>query len=129
MADTTYAPNRWPSSRTHTEGRMATSITNRLTLKGKSGKAYDFEVYPWGQEFRPVGGLYVVLQQPADGVIYIGQTGDLSVRFDAHHKAACFSRYGARFVGARTEPSEDQRLAIEADLIASYRPPCNEQGK
>jgi len=108
---------------------MATTSSTRITLRGKSGMVYDFQVYPWGQEFRPVGGVYAVLQSESDGVIYVGQTGDLSERFDAHHKAGCFARYGKRFIGVRVEGTESRRLATEADLIANYRPPCNEQGK
>jgi len=108
---------------------MATSTTNRITLRGRSGATYDFDVYPWGQQFNPVGGVYVVLREPADGIIYVGQTGDLSARFDVHHKAACFQLHGRRYIGVRVENSEQRRLVIEDDLITAYRPPCNEKGK
>ena len=108
---------------------MATSTTTRITLRGKSGTTYDFEVYPWGQQFNPVGGVYVILREPADGTIYVGQTGDLSARFDSHHKAACFQLHGRRYIGVLAESSEQRRLAMETDLIAAYHPPCNEQGK
>ena len=106
---------------------MATRTTNRITLRGKSGSTFDFEVYPWGQEFRPVGGVYVVLSSATDGIIYIGQTGDLSERFDAHHKADCFTLYGKTHLGVYQEGVEARRLAIESDLIVNYRPPCNEK--
>lgn len=108
---------------------MATTSTTSITLRGKSGTSYDFDVYPWGQQFNPVGAVYVVLQTPADGIIYVGQTGDLSERFEAHHKTACFQLHGRRYIGVHAESSEQWRFAIEADLIANYRPPCNEQGK
>lgn len=104
---------------------MATTSITRITLRGKSGASYDFEIYPWGQEFRPVGGVYVVLKSATDGTIYIGQTGDLSERFDAHHKASCLDRYGKTHIGVHLESSEARRLAIESDLIANYQPPCN----
>jgi len=104
---------------------MATTSITHITLRGKSGASYDFDVYPWGQEFRPVGGVYVVLKSASDGIIYIGQTADLSERFDAHHKAACFTRYGKTHIGVHPDESEQRRLAIESDLIAYYNPPCN----
>lgn len=112
------------------EGHMATTSITRITLRGKSGASYDFEVYPWGQEFRPVGAVYAVLRERADGrydVLYIGQTGDLSDRFANHHRQGCFDRNGKTHVGVHQESSEQRRLSIEKDLIDGYDPPCNRQ--
>jgi hypothetical protein len=112
---------------------MMTSTTPAtLELTGASGRKYAFLVYPWGTEFKAVGGAYAVTRatpSQAGGethaIIYVGQTGDLSERFDAHHKAACFSRNSANRISVHVEGLEQTRLGIEADLIASYRPPCN----
>lgn len=106
---------------------MATSTSSTVTLRGRSGAEYQFWVYPWGESFKAVGGVYAVLRDDGStwSVIYIGQTGNLSERFDSHHKADCFDRHRKTHIAARVEESERQRLAIEADLVASYNPPCN----
>src|SRR6266480_4059466 len=97
-----------------------------LTLTGKSGTKYTFQMYPLGTEFKAVGGVYIITKRTASttggshSLIYIGQTGDLSERFDDHHKADCFKRHGANCIGVLLEESEEKRVAIEADLLAAY---------
>ena len=123
-----YQPSLWSSSRTPitTEGHLAT--TTVIALKGASGASYDFEVYTWGTDFKPLAAVYTVLRLRADGlydVIYIGQTGNLSERFDDHHKAWCFNRNGKTHIGIHLESTEKNRLFIEQDLVAYYQPPCN----
>ena len=102
---------------------------NKLTVRGASGATYDFWVYLWGQQFKAVGGVYLVLKRQAVngnyGLLYIGQTGDLSERFDNHHKKPCFDRNGKTHIAARVESSEQRRLNIEADLVQNYQPNCN----
>lgn len=60
-------------------------------------------------------------------ILYIGQTGNLSERFDNHHQAQCFNRNGKTHVAVRGEGSEQRRLAIETDLIRKYQTSCNLQ--
>lgn len=105
------------------------AVVDKVTVKGQSGAQYEFEVYPWGTVFNSVGGLYLVLKkQPSNyGVLYIGQTGDLSERFDNHHQGACFTRNGKTHIAVRGEGSEQRRLAIETDLIRNYQTSCNKQ--
>jgi predicted site-specific integrase-resolvase len=57
--------------------------------------------------------------------IYVGQTEDLSTRFDNHHKEACFDKHNKNCVCVHGEEDEDTRLEIEKDLIDKYDPPCN----
>ena len=87
---------------------------NKVTVKGASGTTYDFWVYPWGQEFKAVGGVYLILKRQTVngnyGLLYIGQTGDLSERFDNHHKKPCFDRNGKTHIAARVESAEQKRL-------------------
>ena len=71
-----------------------------ITLKGQSGADYEFDVYTWGADFNNVGAVYYISNRYVDSDsgwthtdIYIGQTGDLSDRFDNHHKAQCFVDY------------------------------------
>lgn len=101
-----------------------------VTATGASGRKYEFDVYPWGQTFNAVGGVYLVLRkkpgpQPTYDVLYVGQTGDLSERFDAHHKQGCFDRNAKTHIGVKVERAEQTRLIIERDLIANYQPACN----
>ena len=100
-----------------------------ITLIGISGRRYDFEVFPWNTRFNSVGAVYCVLRRRPEGnfdILYIGQTGDLSERFDDHHKQSCFDRNGKTHLGVHAEPNEARRLAIEADLLGKYKTPCND---
>jgi len=98
-----------------------------IVLKGVSGKSYDFDVYPWNTSFKPVGAVYAVLKKTNSNytVIYIGQTGNLSERFDNHHKLSCFNRNGKTHVAIHLDSSESSQLAKERDLVANYSPVCN----
>lgn len=98
-----------------------------ITLRGVSGVTYRFTLYPLTTEFRSVCAVYVIVSLRADGyhVVYIGQTEDCSARFDIHHKAFCFARHGSTHIGLMLEDAEPRRLAIEADLVRNYDPPCN----
>ena len=99
-----------------------------VTATGASGGKIAFDVYPWGQLFRPLGGVYVVLRRQQNDlydVLYVGQTGDLSERFDHHHKQSQFDRNQRTHIGVHLEGVEQRRLAIERDLLGNYRPICN----
>ena len=103
-----------------------------LELTGASRRKYAFYVYAVGTEFKPVGGVYAMTRAIPNttggsnhSILYVGQTGDLSERFDNHHKQECFTRRGANRHCAMVEENEQARLAIEQDLIAAYNPPCN----
>jgi excinuclease UvrABC nuclease subunit len=99
-----------------------------MTFTGKSGTAYSFGLYPRETTFKALGGIYAFTKEKPDGkhtVIYIGQTGDLSERFDDHHKNDCFDKNGANFISVLLEDSEAKRLKIETDLVDNYSPTCN----
>jgi hypothetical protein len=100
-----------------------------LTLRGASGVTRTFTAFPWGTPFKSVGAVYAVLSREVSDqhvVLYVGETGDLSTRFENHHKQACFDRNRKTHVGVLVESSVQRRLEIEADLVAAYRPVCNE---
>lgn len=99
-----------------------------VTLKGASGKSYDFDVFLWGTSFKPLGAIYTVLKKihPNFHIQYVGQTGDLSSRFDNHHKQSCFDQNGKTHIGIHLESSESARLAKEADMVAHHTPMCND---
>ncbi len=99
---------------------------------GKSKNSYAFGVYEWGTEFKALGAIYVITKRTVDAggqgshtFIYIGQTGDLSERFDNHHKASCFTKNGVNCICVHLESNEKIRLAIESDLIDGNSTPCN----
>ena len=99
-----------------------------ITFTGVSGIRYTFEIFAWGQAFNPIGAVYFITKCDGQGnhtSIYVGQTRDLSERFDNHHKASCFQRHGANRICVLVEGQEKRRLEIETDLIRSYHPPCN----
>lgn len=103
-----------------------------VTFTGASGRRYQFGAYPWGADFKELGAVYVVTRRSA-GVLggssyaplYIGQTSDLSERFDNHHKASCFVRNGVNSICVYVEGAESTRLGIERDLLGSHQTPCN----
>jgi excinuclease UvrABC nuclease subunit len=105
-----------------------------ILLTGKSGSQYLFWIYSLDTNFKNEGAVYVYTQATPNSegghthsVIYVGQTGDLGSRLSNHHKWACINGRGAnRICTTRIMPNEQERLNMEADLIAYYRPVCNE---
>jgi excinuclease UvrABC nuclease subunit len=95
----------------------------QISATGASGTKHTFTIYPLNTQFNAVGGVYLILKQ--NTVLYVGQTGDLSERFDAHHKACCWLRHQADRMAVMGVANESQRLQIEADLIKSHNPTCN----
>jgi hypothetical protein len=100
-----------------------------VTVKGASGATYNFIVYSWGTNFNPVGAVYLILRKQYQtgnySILYIGQTSDLSDRFDNHHKQPCFDQNQKSHIGILAERSEARRLNIEADLLGNYKTACN----
>jgi hypothetical protein len=105
-----------------------------LNLSGSSGSDYTFSVYPYGTVFKSLGAIYYISRRTenAEGIgshsnLYVGQTNNLSDRFNSHHKESCFLRNNANCISVLIEEDEDARMAIESDLIDSLMPPCNGQ--
>ncbi len=104
-----------------------------LTVAGESGQDYKFEVYPQGTSFKEVGAVYLVTKRThkPDGTgahefLYVGETGDLSTRFDGHHKQECFDENGANCICVHVDSSQKSRLAKESDLLGAHDWPCND---
>lgn len=103
-----------------------------ITLTGASGSKYTFNVYPYDTEFKELAAVYYISKRTgkSDGNgththIYVGQTEDLSTRFDDHHDESCFKRNGANCKSILAESSKKIRLEIEADLVANLTTTCN----
>ena len=96
-----------------------------LTFKDNYGKTYPFGVYSKNTRFKAVVAIYAFL--PTDNhVLYIGQTTDLSTRFNDHHKWIEAARVGLVMIGVCTQVTVLMVDVVERRLIEHYRPRCNE---
>ena len=106
---------------------MATETYN---WEGLSGKSYKYYIHPICS-FKAAPGNYIFASKSFSGEwipIYIGQTSDLSERFDNHHKATCIIDHGATHIHVHvSSDDENVRREEEQDLIDLYQPPCNGQ--
>ena len=97
---------------------------------GWSGKTYSYWIYEIHQPFAQEPGNYVFAEETERGTftpIYVGQTDDLSERFDNHHKMPCIRQHGATHITAhKSSKTEAVRKAEEDDLIKFYNPVCND---
>lgn len=90
-------------------------------------------MYTLDTSFKALGAVYGIINRyrkpEGDGYyatpLYFGQTGDLSRRFDDHHRQRCFDRNGANCIGVHLDEDEKSRLAKETDLIRKWDPECN----
>lgn len=104
--------------------------TPTLTIHGLSGNIYTFYTYKLPVSFDRKGGVYLftkLLPNGAHKYIYLGITGDLSERFDEHHKAYCIRANGATHLSAFVLHSEQERKKVEKDIMAIISTTCNEQ--
>ncbi len=106
---------------------MATTIAT-VNWPGLSGRQYTYYVYPVGTDFESVPGNYIFAKVTNGSwtPVYIGETSDLSLRFDNHHKMPCIKRNGATHIHVhRNDGGVTARQAEESDLIRNFRPICN----
>lgn len=111
----------------------------KLTLDGASGKQYIFDLFSFEgfdelkDAFRPLPAVYVFTRrsQAVDGfthdLIYLGETEDLSSRFNAHHKEQCITAHRANCIGLYGVSENEDLKEIESDILSTYDFPCNEQ--
>ena len=109
---------------------MATATeTKSMNWTGKSGHQYRYVIYPIGTSFKAVPGNYIFAREVSPDrypPIYIGETEDLSERFDSHHKMPCIRREGATHIHVHQNNSgQAARRVEERDLVARWNPPCN----
>lgn len=101
-----------------------------IIWRGQSGREYRYySVYKIGAIFDAAPGNYVFAEEFRPGIflpIYIGQTSDLSERFENHHAMPCIQCNQATHIHVhRNDRGEKARLAEEFDLIVRWDPPCN----
>ena len=96
---------------------------------GQSGKEYTYWIYDIGTSFgkAPANYVFAKFTKPDTLLaIYIGETEDISERFDNHHKMPCIRQNGAAHICVhKSSEDKEERCAEESDLIANYHPVCN----
>ena len=114
-----------------------------VALTGKSGTNYSFLINHIGTPLPAVGVVYALLRDRAEQrhengrtvfiypertseerrqwtVLYIGQTGNLSQRFDHYEMDDDLARINPSHIAMIGETSAEYRIAIERDLIQRY---------
>src|SRR5947208_249095 len=106
-----------------------------VVFEGESGRRYEFQLYTLDSPMPAAGAVYGICSssQKPDRTgytvtpLYFGQTGDLSERFEGHHRQPCFTRNNANSIAIHLDGDERSRLAKETDLIRRWDPVCNRQ--
>ena len=101
-----------------------------LTLRGASKNSYEFTLHDSVEGLSAGAGCYVFVRETSEKnkffVIYIGHTGDLSERFDSHHKWDCITKQEkASHIGLDRTRTKAGAKAVEDDLLEIRNPPCN----
>ena len=104
-----------------------------FTFYGKSGEAYQFEVYPIGTEFKNLGGVYIFTNRKVDHerneiihtLLYIGITDSFSHRIKYHEKLSEVEKHNGNCICVYQEPNEIDREHIEGDLLNNYNTKLN----
>ena len=111
-------------------GGNALSATQIQTWYGRSGRAYDYVVFPIDSfDFPNAPGNYIFARNNA-GVtwtpLYIGQTGvSLRDRIASHHILPSVQHFGGTHVHFRQNDDHQLRSFEEMDLISRWTPACN----
>jgi hypothetical protein len=105
---------------------------NIAHFSGKSGRRYDFYVYPIDQPFEPIGAVYVITRRYKNkrggvnhDVLYVGETHNLSGMLENHPKRDFFIRLNANCIGTHIDHDHNSRAAKRDDLIQWLDPACN----
>jgi hypothetical protein len=105
----------------------------KARFKSGTGKQYRFKVFPLGTRFRKISGIYLIACRAhnTDGahrhkILYVGNTEDFSQPFEKHRRAKDLVRLGANCICVQSDESEESRQAKAQDLIAAFKPACND---
>ena len=106
-----------------------------IMFSGKSGEKYCFHAWPLETRFKSLGGVYFVTKRvfknknydrASHEGIYIGQTNNLADPFGTQSQLDRFKKHGANCICVYPLENEEQRLAVEQDMIAGNNTFCNE---
>jgi hypothetical protein len=107
-----------------------------ISFTGKSGERYRFESWSLETRFMPLAAVYFVTKRTTErstfnrahhDSIYIGQTANLADPFATHSRFDCFAKHGANCICVHLLESEEQRIAVENDLLELHSTDCNQQ--
>jgi predicted GIY-YIG superfamily endonuclease len=102
-----------------------------INWPGASGNNYEYYIHPIGTRFKNLAGNYIFARETKPNYwapVYIGETADLSSRFNNHHQADAIKRNGATHIHVHSTTGGAQvRRDEETDLRRKWNPPCNEQ--
>jgi hypothetical protein len=98
---------------------------------GQSGTEYQYEIFPFEVDFRPLPGNYIYAGQNEEGQwipLYVGQTRDMHQRLEGHEKIQDAMQHGATHIHMHYSNSgQAARCSEEHDLVALWQPVCNEK--
>jgi hypothetical protein len=99
---------------------------------GKSRKTYEYYIFNLPPNLKAIPGNYIFTKQNDQGKwvpVYIGETKDLSERFNNHHKTTCINRKGATHLHAHiNDQGLISRQTEEQDLLDNYTNTIEPQG-
>jgi hypothetical protein len=108
-----------------------------ITFTGKSGEKYRFDAWSLETRFKPLAAVYFVTKRAFDNrtyhhrashdSIYIGQTANLADPFATQSQFDCFRKHGANCICIYLLQDEEQRIAVEKDLMALHSTHCDQQ--
>ena len=106
---------------------MIKDLNTTITIKGRSGTIYIFNVYGFTKfselkdAFKSIPALYAFTRRFPNS-----ETGDLSTRFNDHHKQECITRSNANCICIHSfKGTQAERLSAEADILNAFDLPCN----
>lgn len=118
---------------------MMNDLKNQFTINGISDKKYTFDMYTFDNfddlkdAFNAISAVYIFTKRAWNGekyvhtLIYCGETGNLSTRFDDHHAEACINSRNANCISIMVVNGETQRKQIETDILEGNYFPCNKK--
>ena len=93
---------------------------------------HTFTVYLPSTSWNDASGVYIFAGKNSSGrwvAYYVGQAKSFKDRLTNHERWAEAKRLGATHIHAKSVARQADRGSIESQLIATYRPPLNTQGK
>lgn len=117
---------------------MLQNLDRTTSLIGESGRKYTFALYSFDsfddlKGLKKMSALYLFTRRKfVDGsyyhdYLYFGETGDLSTRYNNHHKEKELVKEKSNCIGFYTSApdDEDARKKIEEDVLAANNFPLN----
>ena len=99
-----------------------------ISMSGKSGKDYTFNVYPGDMRFNDfIPGVYYISKQLGDesSAIYLGESDNVDVTLQNHDKQSCFDEQNYNRVSFYKNASREVRESIVADLSSTLDLACS----